>query len=204
MATFPLAKRPTQSYSVGGVRFGDDRGDILHPGCDLLAPAGTEVFAVEDGIVLYPPRAFFESGPHVQNDDKQWVCKPGVTCLWVYDVLIQHKNFLARYGEVSANAAPGIKAGAEIKEGQLVGWVGAQTVATMLHFEMYSNANDTSYPTAKGNMQYLNFKPTKTYSRRKDLMDPTNYLDACRLKGEPPRGPAVVHTGRYRNITILQ
>jgi len=204
MATFPLAQRPAQSYKVGGVRFGDDRGEILHPGCDLIAPAGTEIFAVENGTVLYSSRAFFESGPHVLDENKKWVCKAGVTCLWVYDILIRHRGFLARYGEVRATAAPGITEGARVMEGQLIGWVGDQTVATMLHFEMYSNAHDTSYPTVKGNMHYNSFKPSKTFSRRKDLLDPTTYLDSCRLKSEPAPAPLVVHTGRYRNITIPQ
>ena len=180
MGTFPLQRRPTQSYSVGGVRFGDDRGDILHPGCDLIAPAGTEVLAVEAGEVIYGPRLFFESGPHVKDAKSgAWVCKAGVTCLWVYDILIKHENFLARYGEVAQTAAPGIFTGAKVEEGQVIGYVGAQTVSTMLHFEMYGNPNDISYPTAKGNMQYLNFKPKKTYSRRKDLMNPMKYLDEC-------------------------
>lgn len=200
MATFPLAQRPAQSYKVGGVRFGDDRGDILHPGVDLIAPAGTEVYAVEDGRVLYAPRAFFESGPHVKAEDGKWVCKAGVTCLWVYDVLIQHRDFLARYGELRSTAAPGIKQGEWVVEGRLVGWVGEQTVATMLHFEMYSNSDDVTYPTVKGNMKYLNFKPSKTYSRRKDLMDPTTYLDKCLLRSEkmPPLVP--ISTGRHISI----
>ena len=180
MGTFPLQRRPAQSYSVGGVRFGDDRGDILHPGCDLMAPAGTEILAVEAGEVVYGPRSFFESGPHVKDKDTGvWSCAPGVTCLWVYDILIKHDNFLARYGEVALNAAPGIVKGAKVEEGQLIEWVGAQTVSTMLHFEMYSNPNDLTYPTSKGNMTYDSFKPKKTYSRRKDLVNPTTYLNEC-------------------------
>ena len=179
MGTFPLRNRPAQSYKVGGVRFGDDRGEILHPGCDLIAVSGTEIYAVEDGEVIYGPRLFFESGPHVKNEDSVSVCKPGARCLWVYDILIKHATFLARYGEVALNAPVEIKQGETVTEGQLIGYVGAQTVSSMLHFEMYSNPNDISYPTIRGNMQYLDFRPNKTYSRRKDLKNPTEYLDSC-------------------------
>jgi murein DD-endopeptidase MepM/ murein hydrolase activator NlpD len=184
MATFPLPARPAQSYSTGGRRFGDDRGSMLHPACDLIAVPDTEIYAVEGGTVIYGPRAFFESGPHVPdpNDSKKSICKPGVECLMVYDLLIKHQNFLVRYGEISARRVRGIEANVEVVEGQLIAYVGAQTVASMLHFEMYSNTEDISYPTERGNMKYLNFKPAKTYSRRKDLMDPTSYLDGCVVK----------------------
>ncbi|MBS1797143.1 MAG: M23 family metallopeptidase [Acidobacteria bacterium] len=187
MATFPLPERPAQSYKTGGRRFGDDRGSMLHPACDLIAVPGTEIYAVEDGTVVYAPRAFFESGPHIADPDdpKKSICKPGVECLMVYDMLVKHANFLVRYGEIAVRAPKEIVKGAEVKEGQLIAYVGAQTVASMLHFEMYSNTEDISYPTEKGNMKYLNFKPKKTYSRRKDLMDPTDYLDGCVLKPKP-------------------
>lgn len=183
MATFPLPQRPALSYKTGGRKFGDDRGSILHPACDLIAKAGTEVYAVEDGTIVYLPRPFFESGPHVWDKDlNKSVCKPGVECLMVYDILIKHNSFLARYGEVSMRYPEELKLNKEVKEGQLIGYVGAQTVSTMLHFEMFSNPNDLTYPTVKGNMKYLDFTPAKTYSRRKDLKDPTAYLDQCILK----------------------
>jgi murein DD-endopeptidase MepM/ murein hydrolase activator NlpD len=183
MATFPLPARPAQSYSTGGRRFGDDRNSMLHPACDLIAVAGTEIYAVEAGTVIYGPRRFFESGPHVWDAaNKKSVCKPDAECLMVYDLLIKHPNFLVRYGEIGVRVAAGIEPSATVTEGQLIAYVGAQSVSSMLHFEMYSNTEDISYPTVKGNMQYLNFNPTKTYSRRKDLMNPTTYLDGCVLK----------------------
>src|ERR1035438_5940841 len=54
MATFPLKHRPKESYkerprSFGGPRAGGKR---KHAGCDLYAPAGTEVLAVADGTVI--------------------------------------------------------------------------------------------------------------------------------------------------------
>lgn len=157
---------------------------MLHPACDLLAIPETEIYAVEDGTVVYGPRAFFESGPHIPdpNDSTKSICKPGVECLMVYDMLVKHKDFLVRYGEIAIRVPKGIVSGATVTEGQLIAYVGAQTVSSMLHFEMYSNTEDISYPTVKGNMKYLNFKPKKTYSRRQDLMDPTDYLDGCVVK----------------------
>ena len=183
MATFPLAARPSQSYRTGGRRFGDDRGSMLHPACDLIAVPDTEIYAVEEGTVIYGPRRFFESGPHVPDPDdpKKSICKTGVECLWVYDMLVKHKDFLVRYGEISIRVPKDITPGATVKEGQLIAYVGAQTVSSMLHFEMYSNPEDITYPTDIGNMKYLNFKTKKTYNRRKDLMDPTDYLDGCVL-----------------------
>jgi uncharacterized protein len=186
MATFPLPARPTENYRTGGLSFGNDRGGLLHAACDLIAVPGTEIYAVEAGTVIYGPRSFFESGPHVWDVDdagnKKSVCKPGGTCLWVYDLFVQHADFLVRYGEIALTRAPGIKPQAPVEEGQLIGYVGDQSIQKMLHFEMYSNTNDLSYPTVIGNMKYLNFTPKITYNRRKDLMDPTDYLDQCAVK----------------------
>ena len=63
MATFPLPNIPPESYQAGNLSFGNQRQWQVHAACDLLAPAGTEVYAVEDGKVWYGPRQFFLSGP---------------------------------------------------------------------------------------------------------------------------------------------
>ena len=54
MPTFPLPFRPKQNYRKGGLKFGADRdgGARKHAGCDLLAPKGTEIYAVETGEVV--------------------------------------------------------------------------------------------------------------------------------------------------------
>jgi murein DD-endopeptidase MepM/ murein hydrolase activator NlpD len=183
MATFPLPFRPSLSYKTGGRFFGNDRGGVLHAACDLIAPKGTPVLAVEAGKVLRGPLWFFLSGPKVEQDGKQ-VCAPGVECLLVYERQVKHATFIARYGEIDRKLPPGIAPGVEVKEGQVIAYVGAQTVSTMLHFEMFANVNDREPLTKRGNMKYDNFpKPKKTYSQRKDLMDPTAYLDGCKLKG---------------------
>jgi murein DD-endopeptidase MepM/ murein hydrolase activator NlpD len=192
MPTFPLDFMPDTDYHVGGVRFGDDRGSMLHPACDLIAAPGTKIYAVEAGVVrpifTKMAKAFFESGPHVWDPDTgKSVCAPGKECLMVYELQIQHGSFLARYGEIAAKLAPGIGPGVEVKEGQHIAFVGQQSVANMLHFEMFSNANDTTDLLAMGNMRYTNLpKPPKTYNRRSDLMDPTAYLDGCTIPGSTP------------------
>jgi murein DD-endopeptidase MepM/ murein hydrolase activator NlpD len=185
---FPIPFWPELDFRVGAVRFGDDRGDVLHMGSDLAAPPGTEVYAVEGGVVLpnggMVPRPFFESGPHVFDKEKRkWVCAPDVTCIMTYEILVKHKTFIARYGEIGPHLPKGIAPNAEVSAGQVIAYVGPQTVATMLHFEMYSDVNDTSYPYVEGNMDYINLpRPRRTYHRRKDLMNPTDYLSNCILK----------------------
>jgi murein DD-endopeptidase MepM/ murein hydrolase activator NlpD len=54
MGVFPSRSRPKESYKEPPRAFGSprDHGGRKHAGCDLYAPAGTEVLAVEDGTVL--------------------------------------------------------------------------------------------------------------------------------------------------------
>jgi murein DD-endopeptidase MepM/ murein hydrolase activator NlpD len=57
MATFPLPFRPKEDYHTGGRKFGAGRegGGRKHATCDLIAPKGTEIYAVEDGEVVRGP-----------------------------------------------------------------------------------------------------------------------------------------------------
>jgi murein DD-endopeptidase MepM/ murein hydrolase activator NlpD len=182
MATFPLPTIPPRSYQAGVLAFGDQRQWQVHAACDLVAPAGTEIFAVEKGKVWYGPRNFFLSGPQ-HKEGKTIVCNTGSTCIMTYEIAIIHPNFIIRYGEVGSRKAKGIEPGAEVSEGQLIGWVGPQSVHTMLHFEMYSNTDDLASLTQETNTEYVNFPKTKKhFKRRNDLMDPTDYLFRCILK----------------------
>jgi murein DD-endopeptidase MepM/ murein hydrolase activator NlpD len=183
MATFPLPTIPPKSYQPPlDTAFGNERQWQAHAACDLIAPAGTEIYAVEGGTVWYGPREFFLSGPQHRENGKG-VCNAGAKCIMTYEIAIIHDNFIVRYGEVGIRQAPGITSGARVSEGQLIGWVGSQAVHTMLHFEMYSNTTDRSSLTQEYNKQYLAFPKTKkNFKRRKDLIDPTNYLFNCILK----------------------
>jgi hypothetical protein len=87
---------------------------------------------------------------------------------------------VVRYGEISA-AAPGIRLGSQVAEGQLIAHVGKmQAVAqAMLHLEIYSG-------TGQGP---LTDKTRPGFERRTDLEDPTAFLDACQ-DWPPPQTPA--------------
>lgn len=121
---FPL-KVPTDSYKKGFAQFGSNRsnGKRKHAGCDLYAPAGTEIRAMADGVVrnIY----YFYS-----NTDA---------------IEIVHKNHIIRYGEVCKGKSL-VKAGDKVVKGQVIGYVGSLSIkvpSMMLHLEMYSNPNDT-------------------------------------------------------------
>ena len=90
MPVFPLHVRPKESYKEPPRSFGSsrDHGARKHAGCDLYAPAGTEVLAVEDGTVIRGPYLFYDV---------------------VYALEVQHPSGIVRYGEIS-RAAEGIAA----------------------------------------------------------------------------------------------
>jgi len=80
---------------------------------------------------------------------------------------------IVRYGEISTTA-PGVVAGATIKRGQVIAYVGQLVFPdgkkmSMLHIEFYKGA--MSGP--------LTVNGALPYKRRADLVNPTNYLDAA-------------------------
>ena len=90
-----------------------------HHGLDYVAPIGTPVSSIGDGVVTY----------------KGW--KGGYGNL----VEIRHKNgFKTRYGHLK-NFAKGISRGKRVKMGQLIGYVGTTGLSTgpHLHFELHKN-----------------------------------------------------------------
>jgi murein DD-endopeptidase MepM/ murein hydrolase activator NlpD len=161
MAIFPLPIIPQADYHYAGIAFGAEtknRGTRRHAACDLIAPPGTPVYAVERGVVLeVPPKPFYQS---------------------VYTVVVRHNNFIIRYTELDQNRP--VAVGEEVYEGQQIGTVGKNNKGRgMLHLEMYKGT--ASGPlTQEHNMNYLYVEPLN-YQRRKDLIDPTPYLDEWRL-----------------------
>lgn len=149
---FPLKVR-TNSYKNGFARFGSNRsgGKRKHAGCDLYAPAGTEIRAMADGIVrnIY---YFYDNTDAIE---------------------IAHPKHIIRYGEVRKGKAL-VKAGDKVVKGQVIAYVGSLTTkgipSMMLHLEMYSNPNN------KGTLN-----GTSVYKRRSDLIDPTPFLDSASL-----------------------
>jgi len=116
---FPLPFIPELSYKAGGRKFGAPRANgRRHAGCDLIAPAGTEIFAVADGVVTEPLRIFYNNN--------------------VKALVIRHLGFVARYCEIG-DAATGIRKGSQVRAGQVVAYVGQMFHMAMLHFEVYAD-----------------------------------------------------------------
>ncbi|GGB21800.1 M23 family metallopeptidase [Agarivorans gilvus] len=155
---FPLASKPTQSYKVAPRSFGSSRssGSRKHAGCDLYADAGTEIYAMTDGVVK-AHRKFY---------------------LGTYQLIVDHGSFIARYGEVDEALPDGIKVGDAVKKGQHIADVGLLTfksgaTMSMLHLEMYSGKASGALSDKSPN--------SNEYKRRSDLLDPTPYLDKAAL-----------------------
>lgn len=160
---FPPKFRPKVSYHQGERKFGArrDHGARHHAGCDLYAPVGTEVLAVAHGTVRHV-------GPFYRVHHK------GLNEEYVWVVEVDHGFCVVRYGEVTKQLPPGIRQGATVVRGQVVGLVGqmAHITHSMLHFEMYSGK-------AKGALSQPGHKP---YMRRSDLLDPTSHLDMALMQ----------------------
>jgi murein DD-endopeptidase MepM/ murein hydrolase activator NlpD len=158
---FPLPFMPERNY-VGGLGFGADRsavarklgtipGNVLrHGACDLVAPPGTPVLAIDDGRVLRGPYPFF---------------------LGTWAIEVQHTNFIARYCEVAGRTE--VRKHDSVFAGQVIGYVGNQPGGDMLHLELFSGALTGDLTTAKT-------VANRPYYRRGDLMDPTALLDSLR------------------------
>lgn len=166
---FPLDFVPEHDYHKGGHAryFGARRsnGSRLHAGCDLLAPVGSPVYAIADGVVQGEPDYFYEG---------------------TYSVTIKHGSAVVRYGELLApNAAdvrspilPAIKSSAVVKKGDVIGYVGRlSSGSSMLHFEYYSGS-------ATGKL--TDRSSPNLYKRREDLRDPTALLDGAKLNLSKP------------------
>jgi murein DD-endopeptidase MepM/ murein hydrolase activator NlpD len=108
-----LAPGPGRLARSGGATF------LMHNGVDLLAPTGTPVLAASDGTVVgAAPNAGYGN--------------------WIR---LQHAQDVATvYGHLSAFAA-GIAAGAKVRRGQVIGFVGntGRSTGPHLHFEVVDN-----------------------------------------------------------------
>ena len=155
MHIFPLARKVTSYKTVAPCKFGYPRNDgRKHGGCDLGAPVGTEVFAIDDGEVV-EVSSNFKNGTSV--------------------VSIEHGDYtdddycVIRYGEVDSIM---VQLGAKVKKGDVIAKVGLQSGGTQLHLEMYSGEESGPF------LQVKNLP----YKRRSDLIDPTPFLDAWQVK----------------------
>src|SRR5215475_7769750 len=100
---FPLPFIPTLSYKTGGRRFGARRDNgRRHAACDLIAPVGTEIFAVDDGEVIRGPYPFYHG---------------------TYALEVRHPLFVVRYCEIKG-AAAGVEPGSVVEPEQVIAYVG--------------------------------------------------------------------------------
>jgi murein DD-endopeptidase MepM/ murein hydrolase activator NlpD len=175
---FPMSDRPSVSWHPNprGTHFGAARTGKYagaHPACDLIAAAGTRLFAVADGRVIRGPYSF-----------ATYSCNEGKTTTTTYALEVRHEDFIARYCEISYRLPKGIAAGATVSEGQMIAEVGVQCGGSMLHFEMYRDTARLDPLTNLDNTKYL-YVPKAGYRRRSDLLDPTSYLDTWAFEKWP-------------------
>ena len=108
------------------------RSMFMHEGIDLVAPAGTAVYAAADGVV---------AGAAPNGRYGNWI-------------RIEHGSRLATvYGHLSA-FAPGIEPGEKVVRGELIGFVGStgRSTGAHLHFELLSDGkpvNPINHPELK-------------------------------------------------------
>ncbi|AYR00905.1 tail length tape measure protein [Arthrobacter phage Hestia] len=135
------ASQDTVEYYVG--KYGNYQ-PFGHAGCDIACPAGTPVYAMSSGTVLWA-----DWGTNLPGDDSGagWASRwylykgfPGIV------TVIQHQWGIGVYAHLSSNdAAP---AGTRVREGQLIGYSGnTGGVAPHLHVEALINL---SYVTGGG------------------------------------------------------
>ncbi len=147
---FPLIARPTASYETGMRRFGARRGggSRIHAASDLYRRINEPIEAVASGTVVRDLYYFYQG---------------------TYALEVKHAGgFVVRYGEITGKQVKGVRGGASVKAGQVIGYiakVNSNCCEPMLHFELYSGKRTGSL-TVSGNK----------YRRRSDLMDPTKYL----------------------------
>ncbi|MCZ2158656.1 M23 family metallopeptidase [Bartonella sp. 220] len=118
-----LLRKPTPN-GVFGSPFGPRKHPILgyvrmHTGVDWVAPKGSPIIAVGDGIVT----------------------RMGVTGGYGNHTEIQHSNgYISSYSHQS-RYAPDIKPGVKVRQGQVIGYVGTTGMATgpHCHFEIIVN-----------------------------------------------------------------
>lgn len=153
---FPIAGHNRKSYRPGTPgEFGHSRSGRKHAGCDIYAPAGTDIRAIADGVVVDKHRFYWHTD----------------------QITVDHGGFIVRYGEIDPRSTE-LKVGEKVKRGQIIAKVGQLIMPSgkkykqcMLHFELYgSSTSVTKNPLSND---------TPPFKRRDDLVNPTATLDAA-------------------------
>jgi murein DD-endopeptidase MepM/ murein hydrolase activator NlpD len=171
-------------------------GGRLHAACDLMAPRGTAIHAVCDGTVLSYVNGFKDP-----RDNPPGRLDAALTVLHQPEGL---PAFIVRYGEVEPRGTNGISwsKGNPVDAGEVIAEVGRHR---QLHFELYASGDNSpglsiswggigrrqKTPNAytQDDIDALTEAGYEPYfQRRKDLANPSDFLQALQ-KGETP--PAV-------------
>ena len=130
----PLASRkllfPVKGVEPAKVRdtFDERRGLVKHEALDIMADKGTPVLAVDDGRVV-----------------KLFKSVPGGITLYQFDPTQTYAYYYAHLDRY----APGLKEGANVKRGDVIGYVGntgnASAGAPHLHFTIYRLGPDRKW-----------------------------------------------------------
>jgi murein DD-endopeptidase MepM/ murein hydrolase activator NlpD len=98
-----------------------DGGRRKHAACDLIAPLGTDVFAIDDGYITEVTRDFYR----------------GTSA-----IAVKHRSgFVVRYCEVLKDSIATMRKGDPVRAGQIIAQVGKMFRDSMLHLELYSGSD---------------------------------------------------------------
>lgn len=117
---YPL---PAGSYTQGRTTVGPDSNG--HEGADMLAPAGTPIYAAAAGVVRVSSESYYGYGV-------------GITI----DHVIGGQSVSTTYGHMTYGTRQ-VQAGETVQAGQLIGAVGStgSSTANHLHFEVHVNGS---------------------------------------------------------------
>ncbi len=195
---FPLPKEfQDKGYHAGSRAFGCDRGGRAHAGCDLYAPLGTQIYAVADGVIkgyhFFYWKTFALEVNHgdfsIVYGEVQPPENPKDLGIFVTPEIMKYIQELKKNEKLGLPNK--LNVGSPIKQGDHIAYVGqlykdngaVPFELTMLHFEKYSNkaSGPFSLPYKTDISDYLNVEK-KPYKRRKDLENPAEFLDNCKLE----------------------
>ena len=131
-----------------------------HAGYDIRVAAGTEVVAMEGGVIVEVLANFYGGTSAVS--------------------VLHQDGSVARYCEIR----PSVRSGAKVKQGEVLGKVIRNSISggTMLHLEVYYGSDANGNPLKGGLTDRDNdeckyyFTNSRNYLRRGDLLDPTGVL----------------------------
>ena len=200
---FPLKKRkgnssngiiaiPSVNYHISQQSFGSNRsGGRKHGACDLYAPVNTKIYAMDDGVIKRFSNFYWQTYA-IEVDHGDFVSRYSE----VQPPLDHGYNEGVNNppSSICKGLANGFVVGSRVKMGQHIGYVGQLRPINnsgnrynfqhiMLHLEMYSKTITSGNLSLSGLNDPKNYKDVESkyrmykFYRRKDLLDPTYFLD---------------------------